>query len=159
MKNKPLLIVGLDPGTTAAYALLDLHGNIIDIQSQKNKGLSHIIFSVIQQGIPVITATDVSLTPHFVHEFHRKTGTKLITPDVDLQIKEKKLMTNDIKLKNKHEMDALAAARYALNKQQSLLKRIDNFLRKRNKPELSWNMKKIVLTQNLCPEAVYQQLM
>ena len=158
MHEKPLLIVGLDPGTTAAYALLDLQGNVIDINSAKHFNLSTIIFQIIEQGIPVITATDVVPIPSFVHEFHRKTGTQLVVPDQDMSVLEKRALTKDMRMKNKHERDALAAARYAFRTRRSLLRRIDSFLRKRDKADLAWQMKKIVLTKKLCPEAVFQLL-
>ena len=41
--EKKLLIAGIDPGTTTAYALLDLKGNIVRVESSKEFNLNTLI--------------------------------------------------------------------------------------------------------------------
>ena len=43
MGENKLIVVGIDPGTTTAYAILDLEGNIVVLKSSKNLGLSGVL--------------------------------------------------------------------------------------------------------------------
>ena len=43
MHQKPLLIVGIDPGITAGYAVLDINGKIIKVRSSKQLDLNSLI--------------------------------------------------------------------------------------------------------------------
>ncbi len=158
MQQKPLLIVGLDPGATSAYALLDLNGNVIKTNSSKDFTLSQIIEEAISSGIPVITAADVSRAPSTVHEFHRRMGTSLILPEQDLLKTEKSQLAKRSRFSNWHERDALAAANYAFKTLKPLLNRIDKFLEQKKQKELEREMKKIVLTKNLSPHATFNML-
>ena len=48
--SKPWLIVGIDPGTTVAYAILDLNGTVIKTLSKKELDLSSLITEIIKLG-------------------------------------------------------------------------------------------------------------
>jgi len=52
---KELLIIGIDPGTTTGYALLNLKGNIIEIDSSKEYDLATLITKITKQGLPLIS--------------------------------------------------------------------------------------------------------
>ena len=45
---KPLLIVGIDPGVTVGYALLDINGNVIKLYSSKELDLDKLISKIIE---------------------------------------------------------------------------------------------------------------
>jgi len=111
---KPI-IIGIDPGTTSAYAILDLNGNILKIQSKKDFGFNEMVKKVSEIGLPIILGTDKQKIPDFIERFARKTGAKILNPDHDLKEEEKRTITNGLKHNNSHEMDALASALIAYN--------------------------------------------
>jgi hypothetical protein len=134
--DKNLLIMGLDPGTTLAYALIDLEGNLIKIKSSKQFNSSSLTLETIKQGKVLIVATDVSKIPHFIRSFSKDIGAKVISPDEDLRITVKRGLIKNFKVKNRHEMAALSAAIYAYKKIRPLLKKIDNRVNKFNKEKI-----------------------
>ena len=88
--DKNLLIIGVDPGTTLAYAILDINGNLIKLRSSKNLSLSKLIFDTIKYGKIVIVGCDVAKVPGFVQDYAIKVGAKLIYPKEDLSVVEKR---------------------------------------------------------------------
>jgi hypothetical protein len=132
--NKELLIVGIDPGTTIGYAILDLNGNIKKIKSKKGLTLSSLIFEVIKEGKILIVGCDVNPVPSFVKEFCRRTGAKSIYPDQDLLVKEKRKLAKDL-TSNRHERDAYVSALLAYKKIRPLLDKVDLFVKRKNKEE------------------------
>ncbi len=128
---KQLSIVGLDPGTTTAGAVLDLNGKVLALFSSKELPLSKIIEKVVGVSLPVITSTDKAKVPALVEEFSRKAGCKLITPSVDLLREEKRRLIAEKGMKiadNGHEHDALAAALYAYQELLPRLQKIERFI-------------------------------
>ncbi|MFH1439572.1 MAG: DUF460 domain-containing protein [Candidatus Woesearchaeota archaeon] len=164
MKN--LIIVGIDPGTTTGYAVLNLRGNIMDIGSSKSYCLSSLIFEITKQGIPLIVGCDKKNIPHFVEDFAIKTGAKLISPKEDMKVLEKKDLISSYQshLKNKsfnnnnnnnllkteagndHERDALASALYAFRRKRTLLEKIENHLIREDKLDILNEITKIVFS-------------
>lgn len=144
-----LLIIGIDPGTTAAYAVLDLEGNLIKSNSAKEFSLPSMISEIIKLGKPIITGTDVSPAPSFVEDFAIKTGSKLIDPEKDLTTNEKKALKANIKTKNIHESDALASALYALKVIKPLLDKTDKVLKKEKKQEKADQVKELVIKHDI----------
>src|SRR3989344_5102807 len=134
--RKTLLIVGIDPGTTTAYALFNPDGELVESHAAKNKPLGYLISRVIEKGVPVITATDVAFTPHFVQKFHRKMGTQLMHPDVNLLVQEKRELVRGLALPTQHEQDAASAAIYAYRKIEPLLRRIEEYVDQKNRSDL-----------------------
>ncbi len=128
---KPLSIIGLDPGTTTAGAVLDLNGKVIALFSSKELPLSKIIEKVVGVSLPVVVSTDKAKVPALVEEFSRKMGTKLITPPADLLREEKRKLIAEKEMKiaeNGHEHDALAAALYAYQELLPRLQKIERFI-------------------------------
>ena len=145
----PFIIIGIDPGTTTAFSILDVNGNLLKIASYKNLGLSALISMVMPYGDIILVGTDKKNCPKFIENFAVKTGAKVITPKQDLLVSEKKGLVRGIKTKNKHEADSLASAIFAYKEFYPLFKKIDIFLKKNNKAYLSNKIKKIVLTKEL----------
>ena len=63
---KPLAIIGLDPGTSSAYTVLDLDGNVLHSHAAKELSLSQMITEIIQICQPIIVSTDKAKVPSFV---------------------------------------------------------------------------------------------
>lgn len=146
---KQLLIVGIDPGTTLAYALLDLEGNIIKIGSSKQLELNSLITNVFYLGKPLIAATDVNPAPKFVEKFASQTGAKLIGPRESLKVFYKKDLTKNFEFSNDHERDALAAALFAFKRVRSLLRKISLYVKRYKKEELENEITYLVFSQGL----------
>lgn len=144
-----LTIVGIDPGTTVAYAILDIEGNIIELYSAKELTLSQLIERVIKKGKPIITACDVASPPNFVNNFAIKTGSKLISPDTDLQVKEKEALARKHKPKNTHQMDALGAALYAFKIIGPVFDRINQKLKEMGKLHLRKEVLELVIKHDM----------
>jgi predicted RNase H-like nuclease (RuvC/YqgF family) len=118
------LIVGVDPGTTTSIAALDLNGRLKSLKSSKNMGLSQAINEIIKYGRPSIIASDVCKTPDFVSEIATKTGAKTYSPEKNLTVEEKTLLTRDYPVCDSHQRDSLAAAVNAYRKHSKKLGKI-----------------------------------
>ena len=145
MQRSSNIIVGIDPGTTVAYAILDLDGNIIATNSKKELTLSNLITEVIKYGHPIISATDVTPIPSFVKKFSANTGAKTISPDEDLTKKEKQILVKQ-KSNNIHEFDALSAAFYAFKTLKPLITKIDNTVENK---KLRTQIESLVIKSNI----------
>ena len=145
------VIVGLDPGATVGYAVLDLNGSLIEVSSFKGS-LDQAVKIISNKGRVLVVGTDVKNSPKFIEKFSAKTNAKIIIPERDLLYIQKKKMTKEylkekeIKLKNKHEMDALASALFAYKSFKGLFNKIDNEVKNE---EISNKVKKLVLTEEI----------
>ncbi|MFH0870463.1 MAG: DUF460 domain-containing protein [archaeon] len=151
-----LLIVGIDPGTTAAYALLDEHGTFISSASGKEFSMGEMISSIIGFGRPLIVASDKNPFPSFVQEIATKLGAKLSYPKEDLLVEEKRqlvdeLLSGDRLGINVHEQDALAAAILAHRKHKNFLEKIDHYIDKKGKPEIREEFKLLMVRNDQLP--------
>jgi hypothetical protein len=149
MKEKPLLVVGIDPGTTTAYALLDVNGKVVGLYSAKELSVDNLISKVTEIGIPVCVGCDKAKIPAFVEKFAIQVGAKLFSPSEDIKIDEKRKLTKNLDFKNNHEMDALASAIFAYNRVESLFRRINKFLEGKKKTEFSNKVKELVVKKGL----------
>ena len=146
--QRELLIVGLDPGTTLAYALLDLDGNILNVKSSKQLGIKTVSLEIAKIGRPVIVASDVSPAPNSVKKFASAFGAKLIFPEENMTIKEKNYITKGYGLENKHEKDALASAIFAFKKVRIMLNKIDLRCSQTETEFQADEIKRLLLTEN-----------
>jgi len=140
-----ILIAGIDPGTTKAYAFLDGNGKPVNLNSSKKANLGFLLREATRNGEVIIVGTDKKKCPCLVKKFAAKLGTKVIKPEQDLTIKEKNELIRNFEVKNGHEADALAAAVYAHKKISSLFMKIDLALKKTGKEKLSSQVKKMVV--------------
>jgi len=147
--DKNLLIVGIDPGTTLGYAAIDFEENIIKIHSEKNLDLNSLISELIKLGKPLIVTSDKQYNPDFVNKLAVKLGARIITPDYDLKVSEKREITKDFKTKNQHEIDALASAFFALKKISPLFKKINVFVEHYKKDNIKQQLIEFVIGKEL----------
>ncbi len=144
-KMRELLIVGIDPGTTAAYAVLDIKGNVLRTRSSKLLDLNSLVGEITGMGSVLAVGTDRAKCPALVERFAAKTGAKAIAPREDLLTSEKDEMTAGYETPNSHEKDALAAALYAYKELEPLLLRITNVLKEEGKQELFSEVTEVVV--------------
>jgi predicted RNase H-like nuclease (RuvC/YqgF family) len=133
-ESKPkYYILGVDPGTTAAYCLLSLDGRVKILRSRKGLTKSDMIREVYETGIPIMVASDVPQAPHFVEKIASTINAVVYTPAKTIPVAEKqelaRLYGNSIKIRNAHERDALTAAIYAHKSVLPKLQQIDRMVK------------------------------
>ena len=129
LSGKPrYLIVGIDPGTTTAFAALDLDGNLLHLQSSRQMTNADVIEALCKVGKPLVIASDVEEMPYTVEKIRRAFSAIAYTPNQNTSVETKMELTAPFPYANDHERDALSAAldayRQYRHKFQNLLKRI-----------------------------------
>ena len=127
---KKLLIVGYDPGTTAAIAIIDTKGEIVLIKSKRVFKKNEILETITETGKPLIIATDRYPLPKSVKKISSALGCKYYHPPKSLSNKEKiELVKNHTEqFNNDHESDALASAFKAFKFYSKLFKKTETTL-------------------------------
>ena len=150
-----LIIIGIDPGTTKGYSVLDLKGNILEVKSSKKLTADEIINNVFKFGKPILIGTDVAKTPSFVENIASSLGARISKPKFNLtgkhkvKLVKKFLKHKDFEINNKHENDALISAILAYKSIKPLLKKIDDKYKNSNKEFLIEEIKNLVLEEHV----------
>jgi len=103
-------IVGIDPGTTTAVAILDLSGDLIELSSSRTRTPAKLIELIARTGKTLIVASDVTPAPGSVEKIKRSFNAILHEPPESLAVDFKIALTKPFEYRNDHERDALAAA-------------------------------------------------
>jgi len=126
-------ILGIDPGTTAAYCLLTFDGKIRLLRSKKGLTRADLIREVYENGIPAIIASDVPQAPHFVEKIASTVNVTIFTPKTPIAVVDKQELAREygaeMKIRNSHERDALTAAVYAYKSLLPKFQQIDRMIR------------------------------
>jgi len=112
-KRRDPVIVGVDPGTTTAVAVLSLDGSPLDVLSARTADMADVVEWIVDRGRPLVVAADVTPMPSTVEKIRRSFDAAGWVPETDLPVDEKLHRTRDCGYDNDHERDALAAALYA----------------------------------------------
>ncbi len=149
------IIVGIDPGTTTAFAIMNLRTEQVVFDCERNLGLNALIKKILSYGFIVAVGSDKKPCPLFVERFASKTGAKLIVPDINLSVEKKMKLTKDFKYKNDHERDALSALMNAYKKLKHTLTNINNFFDGKNLCERDKNsIERLVLRGHSIKDSV-----
>ncbi|MGM0388395.1 MAG: DUF460 domain-containing protein [Natrinema limicola] len=124
VKRRDHVIVGIDPGTTTAVAIVSLEGEVLDVWSSRTSDTAEVIEWIVERGRPIIVAADVTPIPETVEKFRRSFDAAAWTPTRDLPIDEKQHRTREHHYENDHQRDAMAAALYALDAHEDQFERI-----------------------------------
>ena len=124
VKRRDHVIVGVDPGTTTAVAIVDLDGEPLDVWSSRLSDAADVIEWIVERGRPVIVAADVRPMPETVEKFRRSFDAAGFTPDRDLAVDEKQHRTREFPYDDDHQRDALAAALSAFDAHEDQFERI-----------------------------------
>lgn len=130
---RELLIVGIDPGTTLGYAILDTRGNVLKVRSSKLLELNSVVREISEVGSILAIGTDKKKIPGMVEKAAAVTGARTIAPNEDLAVSEKDALASGIETATQHEKDALAAAMFAYRELAPLLEKIRKVLEAENK--------------------------
>ena len=130
-ENRPL-IVGVDPGTTTAVALLDLEGNVVLTRSKKGFSLPELREFVLQYGTPLLVCNDASPVQKAAARIAASFEAKTFFPAEPVSRREKRLLLKEyrekhnIVLENEHERDATFSAILAWLAYRDVFERVDN---------------------------------
>ena len=124
------IIVGYDPGTTAALAIINTKGEILFLKSKRGYKKSEIINTITEKGKPLIVAGDRFPLPKKVDKLASTLGCKTFHPGYSLSVLEKNELVHDFseKLEDEHEKDALASALRAFKSYLKLFRKTANML-------------------------------
>ena len=125
-KRRDYVIVGIDPGTTTAVAVVGIDGELLDVYSTRTDDSAGVIEWIIDRGRPFLVAADVTPMPETVEKFRRSFDAASWVPDRDLPIDRKLHRTRELGYENDHERDAIAAALFAYDDHVSQFERIAN---------------------------------
>ncbi|AFK17890.1 DUF460 domain-containing protein [Haloferax mediterranei ATCC 33500] len=124
VKRRDRVIVGIDPGTTTAVAVVGFDGRVLDVHSTRTADTAAVIEWIIERGRPSLVAADVQPMPETVEKFRRSFDAAGWAPPSDIPVDEKLHRTRDIDYENDHERDALAAALFAFDDHEDQFERI-----------------------------------
>ena len=123
-KRRDHVLVGIDPGTTTAVAIVGLDGQVLDVLSTRTADTAQIIEWIIERGRPVVVAADVEPMPSTVEKIRRSFSAAGWVPESDLPVDEKQHRTREEGYDNDHERDALAAALHAFDDYEDTFERV-----------------------------------
>jgi predicted RNase H-like nuclease (RuvC/YqgF family) len=118
------VIVGIDPGTTTAVAIVGLEGEVLETLSTRTADTAAVIEWIIERGRPVVVAADVTPMPETVEKIRRSFDAAGWTPETDLPVDTKQHRTREEGYDNDHERDAMAAALAAFDDHEDQFDRI-----------------------------------
>ena len=125
------LIVGVDPGVTVGLAVLSLNGQPILVESRRDWSLPELVKRISELGEPTLISSDVSPASEILKNLSHKLNAVLFVPPISLGADEKRHVAKDyadffgLKLKNAHEIDALAAAVKAYRHYERKLRHVE----------------------------------
>jgi predicted RNase H-like nuclease (RuvC/YqgF family) len=109
-RKRDYIIVGIDPGTTTAIAVVTLEGELRMLHSSRAISIPEVIEMIAEQGRPLIIASDVFPTPNAVEKIRRAFNAVSGSPDDVLSAEDKIEFATPYGYSNNHERDAIAAA-------------------------------------------------
>ena len=123
-------IAGIDSGTTSAYAIMTLDGEIIDIKSRRD-ATGDFLFESLAKYTPIFIACDTNPPSQAARKLKRSFAARLYHPSRSLSIIEKNFLARGRGVRNAHERDALAAAIKCQNALSSKLRQLKRRLSER----------------------------
>ncbi|WP_276245806.1 MULTISPECIES: DUF460 domain-containing protein [unclassified Haladaptatus] len=123
-KRRDHVLVGIDPGTTTAVAIVGLDGEVLDVLSTRTADTADVIEWIIEHGRPILVAADVTPMPETVEKIRRSFNAAAWVPQRDLPVDEKQHRTRQEGYDNDHERDAMAAALFAYDAHEDQFDRI-----------------------------------
>lgn len=124
IRKRDHIIVGIDPGTTTAIAVLTLDGELRMLHSSRTISVPDVIEMIAEEGRPLIIASDVFPTPNTVDKIRRAFNAVLGSPDDIITTEDKIEFAKPYGYSNNHERDAIAAAASVYRKNKNKFEQI-----------------------------------
>lgn len=130
------LITAIDPGITCGAAVLTIDGNLVFVGSKRGWTHQDLLQTILDLGETVVVAGDVSPAPELVEKVSKSLNAVLFTPIIPLSASEKQHLArtyaeqHELKLRNNHEVDALAAALKAHQHYKNKFEQIEAHVKK-----------------------------
>ena len=124
VQRRDHVLVGVDPGTTTAVAVVGLDGEVLETLSTRTADTAAVIEWIIERGRPILVAADVTPMPETVEKLRRSFDAAGWTPETDLPVDTKQHRTREEGYDNDHERDAMAAALHAFDDHVDQFQRI-----------------------------------
>ncbi|MEM4348297.1 MAG: DUF460 domain-containing protein [Candidatus Anstonellaceae archaeon] len=119
------IIVGIDPGATVGFSILDLRGKRIGGGSLLDGGSRSLVASIQKYGTPSLIACDVGSAPELAHKIASYFACRLFLPNRVVREEEKRAYARNQKISSPHERDAYVAAVLAHRAYANKLRQID----------------------------------
>jgi len=128
------VIVGFDAGLNSAVAILSTEGELLKLSSFRGYNRGLIISEILKVGRPILISTDKKETPKAVKDLARSFGCRILRPKRDLSREEKEEIIKEHKdrIKDDHQLDALASALFAYRKIKRKIELIEGYLKERD---------------------------
>jgi hypothetical protein len=143
------VIVGVDPGTTTAIAVLDLEGDLQEVLSSRDFSQSDALSFLSRYKDVAVVASDVNPAPRFVERLSISLNSVLFSPPQSMGVEEKRELVDQKfsrdSYDNPHERDALAAAIKAYNNYKKKLDQIDKKLEELNLSNIKEEVRRLVI--------------
>ncbi|MCZ7363084.1 MAG: DUF460 domain-containing protein [Candidatus Methanoperedens sp.] len=123
-RKRDYIIVGIDPGTTTAIAVLTLFGELRMLHSSRTISIPDVIEMIAEEGRPLIIASDVFPTPNAVEKIRRAFNAVLGSPEDIITTEDKIEFAKPFEYSNPHERDAIAAAVSVFRKNRNKFEQI-----------------------------------
>jgi len=123
-KRRDHVLVGIDPGTTTAVAVVGLDGEVLDVLSTRTADTATVIEWIVERGRPILVAADVRPMPETVEKIRRSFDAGGWVPETDLPVDTKQHRTREEGYDNDHERDAMAAALHAFDDHEDQFDRV-----------------------------------
>ncbi|MGC8568365.1 MAG: DUF460 domain-containing protein [Candidatus Micrarchaeia archaeon] len=147
------LIVGIDPGKTAAVACLDLNGKLVFISSQKLAGINWIVDTIREHGTPILIGFDKKDSDKTIKKISAIFGAQVYLPKSDISVERKKKMTENVNTSNLHERDALVSAMMAFNAYSNKFKQAERIAKEKSTGQIE-EIKALVVKKYSIDEAI-----
>jgi len=147
------LIVGIDPGKTAALACLDMQGKLVCLTSRKLAGIEWFIDTIRKLGTPVIVSFDKKNSDKTIRKIAAVFGAQIYLPKTDISVERKKKMTESINVANLHERDALVSAITAYNAYSNKFKQAERLAKENNFNKIDY-LKALIVKKYSIDEAI-----
>ena len=128
------LIIGIDPGTTTAIAVLDLRGGLLGLRSKKTFSLAEAQNYIQDFGQPLLFAVDVVKIPATVEKIAASFGVRVEAPLRNFRRRGKSRVVAGFlgkykkTVKDFNVVSALAAAVFCYNKYENKFRQIERQL-------------------------------
>ena len=134
VRERKLLVAGMDAGLHTSVSLLDLDGNIVFLKTLKSPRMCELLEIVSGFGKVISISTDRKRPPAIIRRIGASLGSRLIMPDRNMTNKKKRILIGDhLKVRRKldsHQKAALSSAIFALRKYNRRFKKLKDRMEK-----------------------------